>query len=765
MSVLIDKEALFKERMRTGINLFTGSGFSILPFNGLSLPTGDDLCKEVCTKFGISKIYGNDLETISTLAPKESYQSYLRKKFTVDGCNSLYNCINSIKLKSFITTNIDNIAHHIVSNKNKYFLKSIAYYGASKSTNAKLDFIPLHGDVTDINSLLYFGKFDLAVVDDINSELFSEMHVKLLDSPTLFWGYGFHDSGVLKSISKVLRKKAQDFWVQCRPGNEKMIELFRNIGCNVIIADTENLLTWIQGNTPKDDEHHSGDVMARDLNVYSIPTISDPRVESLPASEYYVKGFTHWYPVLVKQAFESSMVNKAYDAALNHKNLIIVGGNFAGKSTLLMQLALKVDSNNKLFIRDAISKEEAAFIVSKINDATAWIFFEKATLDIESFRILSKATNIKVVSISDDYSFESSKHLLAGISYGRLEVGEIERREAELIFEHVPASLRRENFRFKDSENDKYSMLELISKNIYGVFTRERITQILLSIKKENKTAIETIALASYLASNNSALSTDIVFSFFKLKDYSEVQNTIDLASSTLNNYAVDMHTDFMDQDYYILRSKLFSRYADEAFSKNIELKQIYADVIHDFVYNVSTLKIFNYHIFRRSAYDGNLFANLFGENGNDIYNFLYEKFKNPYTLQQWALFLGRIGKHEEAFAYINRARGELPNNFSIKNSEAILQFEANKRKKTDLAISKMSDAMIILENCYKNDKRKVYHAQKYAEFALFFYREYQKDTYIAKAKTWLAEIIDQKDSLSPRTCSLQRELNFIGSK
>jgi len=379
MSVIIDREALFKEKLRTGINLFTGSGFSILPFNGSSLPTGKELCKEVCEKFGISKSYGDDLEAISALAPKQAYQLFLREKFTVTGCNILYNYINNINLKSFITTNIDNIPYFIISNINKYFLKNIAYYGSSKSINAKLDFIPLHGDVMDINSSLYFGKFDLAMVDDINRDLFDEMHTKLLDIPTLFWGYGFHDSGVLKTISRILDKKAQDFWVQCRPSDKNMITLFRDMRCNVIIADTENLLNWIKDNIQCNySEQEIVDVVSKDLNAYSIPNISD--VESLPAYEYYVNGVTHWYPILTKQAYESSMINNIYNEALNHKNIIIVGGHFVGKSTLLMQLALKIEATNKLFIKDPISKEEANFIVSKINNAEAWIFLKKGLL-------------------------------------------------------------------------------------------------------------------------------------------------------------------------------------------------------------------------------------------------------------------------------------------------------------------------------------------------------------------------------------------------
>ncbi len=764
MGILIDREALFKEKMKTGINLFTGSGFSVLPYNGVTLPTGSALCKEVCTRFEISENYENDLETISALAPKQGLQEYLRDKFTVSGCNELYLYINNINLHSLITTNIDNIPHHFVSNGNRYFLKSITYYGASKSSHAKLEFIPLHGDVTNYNFPLYFGKFDLAFVDEMNNELFSAMYAKLIEYPTFFWGYGFHDSGVLKIISKILGRKAQDFWVQCLPGNDKMINLFRKMNCNVIVAETEQLLLWIKENIQRPKEiDHSEDEMSAELRDYFIPTIAD--VESLPAAEYYVKGVTHWYPILTKQAYECSAVNDIYNAALENKILILVGGNFVGKMTILMQLALKIESKHKLFIKEAISKEEAEFIISKIGANDTWIFCAKGMLDIDSLRAFSSKENVHIISIADDYSFETSKHLLTDIAYFRHEIGELERLEAERIFEHVPPALRKEKFLFKNSNAEKYSMLELILKNIRGVYSRERITRILLAIKDENFEAIKTIALASYLSSNDSALSTDVIISFFNLSDYNDAHNIVRHVNSLLNSYEIDMHPDIADQDYYVLRSKLFSTYANEAFTRNIALKNIYADVIKNFIHNVSTLKIYNYHIFRRKAYDGTLFADLFGSDGESIYNFLYDRYQNPYTLQQFALFLGKIGKDEEAFSYINKARGELPGNFSIKNSEAILLFEANKKKKTDLALSKMTDAMSILEDCYKNDKRKVHHAQKYAEFALTFYNEYQNTSYISKAKTWINEIISKKDSLSRRTKHLKRELDFVASE
>lgn len=759
MKIHIDNEALFKERMSTGINLFTGSGFSTLPYDGKALPTGKELCPKLCKIFDISTTYGNDLETISTLAPKQAYQSYLREKFTATGCHNLYTNLNKINIHSFITTNIDNIVHHAIGSGDRYFLKSITYYGASRASKNKLEYLPLHGDVTNNNFPLYFGKFDLAVVDEVNNELFSAMHIKMLDAPTLFWGYGFHDSGVLKVVSRVLGRKAQDIWVQCMPDDENRIKLFRDVNCNVIIADTKKLLEWISVNLDNPTDGGSNDsTLAPELNKYSIPTIGS--IESLPAAEYFIKGMTHWYPILTNQAYETSIVNFIYNKALSNKVVIIVGSNFTGKTTLLMQLALKIEGN-KIFIPDAISKEEATFIGNKIGDIQTWIFLSQGTLDIEALSVFTSKNNIRIIGTAEDYSYESSRHLLTQIPHERIEMGEIERREAELIFEHIPPALRKNEFRYKSYASEKYSMLELILKNVRDVLSRERIAGILSDIKVKNITALKVLALASYLSSNDSALSTDILFSFFKLKTYNEAKSLIRTVNSLLAPHKSNLSTYDDDQDYYILRSKLFSIHANESFKYNINLKDIYANVVKEFIFNVSIFKIYNYHIFRRKAYDAGVFTDLFGEGGEEIYDYLYEHYSSPYTLQQKALYLGKLGKYEEAFSFINQALGYLPNNFSMKNSEAILLFEANKMKKTDLAIAKMMEAMGMLENCYNSDKRKVYHAQKYAEFSLLLSSEYNQNDYLPKAKKWIDEIIEKKDSLSRKTLELQNELKF----
>lgn len=71
------------------------------------------------------------------------------------------------------------------------------------------------------------------------------MESALLRKPTLFWGYGFHDGSVSGAIDNVLAEGKQDIWIQLRAGNPD-IEYYRDLGCNVIVADTDVLLKEIE---------------------------------------------------------------------------------------------------------------------------------------------------------------------------------------------------------------------------------------------------------------------------------------------------------------------------------------------------------------------------------------------------------------------------------------------------------------------------------------------------------------------------------------
>ena len=139
-------------------------------------------------------------------------------------------------------------------------------------------------------SELYFGKFELYNVDHQNKGLFSIMKSALLRKPTIFWGYGFHDGSVSAVIDRVLEKGKQDIWIQLMPDSDD-IEFFKDLGCNVIIGDTESLLKEIDTELSKTEVEKTSHKPSDFWKKYSIPSMN--QVESLSIKDFYEQGRTH----------------------------------------------------------------------------------------------------------------------------------------------------------------------------------------------------------------------------------------------------------------------------------------------------------------------------------------------------------------------------------------------------------------------------------------------------------------------------------------
>lgn len=761
MGIEIAREDLFKEKLLTGINLFTGAGFSCLPDEeGRCLPTADELCPEICKKFGLSyEIFGNDLEAICALANEDELDIFLREKFRVDKINQKYLILNKINLLSYVTTNIDNIIHLAVESDSRYYLKSLTYYGAVRKDQSELCFIPLHGEVMNKENKLYFGKFDLAIVDQANNDLFQEVAIKLRNKPILFCGYGFHDSGVLKTVQKLLTYGPQDIWIQCLPDSEKQIKLFQSLGCNIILGDTEQLLDRINELAVAERKDIDEVKISKQLKRYFIPTIN--QVPAVPAKDFYIKGMTQWYSVLTKQAVELDIVNDVYNAHLQSKNVILIGTDFSGKTTALMQLALKINSPNKMYVEN-LTIEKSNFILKNLRGTTAVVFVDNCEEDLLAYKLLAEAHNISTIATSTDYTFEASKHLLGSLTVKQIYIDDLTQDQARRFYNCIDSSIRRTVFKYKDNENEKFSVLEMMLKNISNSMGKNRVRQLLEKVLQRNKSAFETVALTSYLSGNNSALSTDILYSYFDCNTYEDIKRYVNEANGLLRELDVSVDACLDDQDYYDIRSKLFLYHSRKIFGEVKKLRNAYAGVIRKFLDKVSTFKIYQYHLFKRSAYDAKLYYTLFGEKANKIYAELYEYDKNPYTLQQWALCKAYLKQFKEAFADIDQALRQRPDNFSIKNTSAIILFEANRDEKNSMGKQKRNEAMQILEQCYYNDKRKAYHANRFAEFAIDIFEMDGDYQYIRKARLWLDEIIRSGDVMSRYTKQYDRKLTEI---
>ncbi|MBR4702634.1 MAG: SIR2 family protein [Oscillospiraceae bacterium] len=757
MSIYIQNEALFKDKLKKGICVFAGAGFSTLVSpSGKKLPVGEELCKEVISHFrlDLSEEYG--LSYISEFCPESEYQSFLREYFTVSDYAPLYNVLNKVNLKAFITTNIDNIIRMVTENGNRYYLKNIREYGATIGGPNELLYIPLHGDVTSLSSKLYFGKFELSDVDLVNGDLFSQMRGVLSTSPVLFWGYSFNDSGVLKIVKKIIESNPSNIWVQVRPEDTQNKKLFEGKGCNIISSDTENLLQWIDNNCIYTHDLEGIPINDKALQKYKLPTITD--IPIVPSEDFYRKGITEWYPIIQGIPYERKAVTKAENNALENKNVIISGCHFSGKTTILMQLARKVDSINKLYVQ-GITKEEASFIVKQTKGQAAWIFFNDCCSDIDAFLVFAKSANIKVVGATDDYLLETVRHILSSaVSYKVVNCSEINEVEAQRMYNKLPEGLKEPSFKYTTQPDEKYSMFEYISSNIQGAYTEKHIASIFREIKKQSQDLFDVVAMASYMSRNNSAISYQNVAHLLGINVYPDALNLVVQAKEYLRQYNLSLCDETEYQDYFILRSKVFNYCAHEILIK--EYRNEYGKLIKWVVTQEPRYSILRYDIFRRKAFDSELFRKVFSyKEATSIYNFLYERDGNPYTLQQLALCQSSFGDFQNAFASIDLAVSKQPRNFSFRNSQAIILFESNHKNHVPDSVKYMKQAMRILEQCYANDKRKLYHAQKFSDFALVLSDEYEIDDYLEMALKWLIEMTDNDESESRRSRRLKERL------
>ncbi|MGP1459674.1 MAG: hypothetical protein ACTTKL_10255 [Treponema sp.] len=69
---------------------------------------------------------------------------------------------------------------------------------------------------------------------------------------------------------------------------------------------------------------------------------------------------------------------------------------------------------------------------------------------------------------------------------------------------------------------------------------------------------------------------------------------------------------------------------------------------------------------------------------------------------------------------------------------------------------------MEILKRCYYNDKRKSYHANRFAEFSIIIFEKYHNYKYIEEAKKWIDEIITDGAITNRYTKTYKKQLEEI---
>ena len=335
-------------------------------------------------------------------------------------------------------------------------------------------------------------------------------------------------------------------------------------------------------------------------------------------------------------------------------------------------------------------------------------------------------------------------------NYTIINVTELTERDTQKIFESLPSDIRNDDI--KKEKNTKYSddsIFEFVIRNIKGQNIKERYTHVLKQLEKDHQQLAEFLVLCAYMHSSRVPLSMEVSYSYFNDRyNYKEVLKMKNELGDLLKEYHTnELIDDYEYTDYYYPRSY----YIAESILKNASgnlLKKIMNKIISD----VPKIQIYNYNTFRKHAFDKNIVLNAFFDwkEGKEFYEraYLYDD-ENPYILQQGALYLSAKQKHLDAFGWIEKAITKSRKNLSIKNSHAIILFNANYDSESTSAEEQLDYSMEILHNCHSSDQRKSFHAITYADQAIrYFNRIYNEKTlkYLNQAKIWLdEEMIENK--------------------
>lgn len=747
----IDCQNSLEQAFKCGINVFVGAGFSTLAKDkhGKTLPLGAELCEELKHKFNKSaNVSLPQLATMLEASVKTDFYTYLKDRFTIGTYDPLYKNLSKINVKSYYTTNIDDLIPRIVNDDSLKYLNDQAQNGPSTELQA-INYLPLHGSVASSESKYVFDVSSLANIYNDTPRIWSILSKELETHPTIFLGYSFNDSSVIQALTshQTFKNAQKEIWVLIRNTDRDFAEYYKALGFNLIYGDLTEFLTYL-GEFSTNHINQTLDKGRLDLlSAYAVPhSLTELKVQR-PIADFLAGSSPQWCDILSNQLYKTHYFSIIQDSVYNPKrHTIIIGAPVSGKTTLMMQVANAItDMGLKLYF-NSITVPKAEYISKLIGNDKAVIFIDNLYDSIDALSYLNKP-NIKIIGAERSHNYGIISHLLDPQLYQVINVTALNDYDLQGIFNMLPSSIRKENLQ-RETElglYDRDSIFEFVIRNVRSHNIKERYTEALKRLEIDDPYLAEFMVLCAYMHSCRIPLSFEVAHNYFDDFDYNEIFNMRDDASDIIKDYIPEDGQKYEDMDYYYPRSTHIAETLMIAASKST-LKF----VLNNLIDRVPRIMIPDYKIFRKYAFDKVLISKAFDswEEGRLFYEkaFLYDN-KNPYVLQQGALFLAQKKQFELAFEWIDRAINMTNDRyFSIRNSHAIILFNANIDKTGEDARNELDKSMKILEKCMKADARKRFHANTYGSQAVRYYERFRDkiaEQYLHQAILWLNQEVD----------------------
>lgn len=770
----IQNENTLIHAMKTGINVFVGAGFSLYAYDKCNkkIPIGRELANELRNAF---KVKSSDLSKISTILQRKSkaeLKSFLTERFTVKDYAPFYENLNYVNVKSYFTTNIDNLVPKIVAASNsKRFINDLLVYGENTDAN-RINYLPLHGNVDNPENDYVFDVQSLATTFGSNQRIWSYLSNACEKNPTIFLGYSFSDNSVIQALSsyRTFENAQKEKWILLNNPTEEMVEYYEALDFSIIQGDIKEFLEFIPNllgvnNLAEERKELNDDIL--DILKSNLVPIDNRNQVSRPIIDFFRGQVPIWSDILSNKIYKVSYYKTIQDSIYNKsKQTIVIGAPVSGKTTLAMLLAYNMQFDGLKLMYTGLTLSKVDFILKILGNKKALIFVENFTDNIDAFLKLSHAKNVIVVGVDRSQFYSTVSHMLPSDVFDIINVTELSDKDIQGVFNSVPIEIKASSITQKRKKNDTQyaadSIYEFVVRNIKGQNIVDRYKKIISDLENDDSDLMEFLLLCAYMHKCRVPLSIEVAYSYFSDKyDYQEVLSMENELDDMLSEF--EGSNDLLDSsiDYYYPRTYFIAE-AILKYSSSELLRKVMCNVVN----NVPKYLIFNFKTFRKFAFDSLLANRAFKDSneGKKFYQsaYLYDN-ENPYVLQQGALFLSKKKQYQEAFKWIDRAINSTNDKyFSIRNSHAIILFDANYDLLLDEMVEKQLDrSMEILHKCYNDDSRKIFHAIVYADQAERYYMKTNSSKtirYLQQAMIWLKE----ESSNNPWSYELKQRINNV---
>lgn len=740
--------------MKTGINVFVGAGFSLYAYDKKkqNLPSGNKLADELKSMFNVKASSLSMISTILQRKAKTEFKAFLTERFSVDSYESFYNNLNLVNVKSYFTTNIDNLIPKIVSAENsKRFINDLLVNGENVDAN-RINYLPLHGCVENPENEYVFDVQSLATTFGNNSRIWSYLSNACEKNPTIFLGYSYSDNSVIQALSsyRTFENAQKEKWILLYNPTDDQIEFYEALDFTIIKGEIKEFLELLPNIL--DNEELSGkkneEEEIRDIFKNNLVPLDNRNQVSRPIIDFFRGQVPIWSDILSNKIYRVSYYKQIQDSIYNqNRQTIVIGAPVSGKTTLAMLLAYNVQFEGVKLMYSGLTLSKVDFILKILGNLKALIFVENFTDNIEAFLKLSQAKNITVVGVDRSQFYSTVSHMLTPQMFDIINVTELSDNDIQGVFNSVPVEIKASSMKTKRKSKDIYaadSIYEFVIRNIKGQNIVERYKKIIHDLEHDDSDLMEFLLLCAYMHKCRVPLSIEVAYSYFSdIYNYQYVLEMKDELEDMLSEF--EGSNDLLDSsiEYYYPRTYFIAE-AILKYSSPLLLKRIMSKVID----NVPKYLIYNFKTFRKFAFDSLLTAKAFVDwkDGMDFYKsaYLYDN-ENPYVLQQGALFLSKKKQYQEAFKWIDKAINSTNDKyFSIRNSHAIILFDANYELELNNMVEEQLDrSMEILHKCYHDDSRKIFHAIVYADQAERYFIKVNSEktiNYLQQAKKWLKE-------------------------